>query len=199
MWHHVIHHMIVSQCALCPCRAGLLTGRYQTRSGIYPGVFDPTDLGGDVTITSFSRHILKYWFWMTGLPFNETTIAEGLKEVGYSSGIVGKWHLVRICFSLSRLYSRHAFSLLLSLPLFTMPSTSSHTHTQTLLNVISYTQGVGENAQYLPHNHGFDYYMVSTSHPLLSHSCYSHTQLPWKELKICYYNWQTGHLLMLTF
>ena len=28
-------------------RAALLTGRYQTRSGIYPGVFVPDDIGGN--------------------------------------------------------------------------------------------------------------------------------------------------------
>ena len=56
-----------------PSRAALLTGRYQTRSGIWPGVFSPGDRGG--------------------LPHNETTIAEVLKEEGYQTAIIGKWHL----------------------------------------------------------------------------------------------------------
>ncbi|MGH0149532.1 UNVERIFIED_CONTAM: hypothetical protein FKN15_036251 [Acipenser sinensis] len=56
-----------------PSRAALLTGRYQTRSGVYPGVFYPGSKGG--------------------LPLNETTIAEVLKPLGYATAMVGKWHL----------------------------------------------------------------------------------------------------------
>ncbi|XP_064396908.1 arylsulfatase A-like [Halichondria panicea] len=56
-----------------PSRAALLTGRYQTRSGVYPGVFGSNSVGG--------------------LPLNETTIAEGLKAEGYNTSIIGKWHL----------------------------------------------------------------------------------------------------------
>ncbi len=54
-------------------RASLLTGRYATRTGVWPGVFLPDCVGG--------------------LPNNETTIAELLKTRGYSTNIVGKWHL----------------------------------------------------------------------------------------------------------
>ncbi|XP_007233910.3 arylsulfatase A [Astyanax mexicanus] len=56
-----------------PSRASLLTGRYQTRSGIYPGVLYPGSKGG--------------------LPLNETTIAEVLKPLGYTTAMMGKWHL----------------------------------------------------------------------------------------------------------
>ncbi|XP_066541396.1 arylsulfatase A [Hoplias malabaricus] len=56
-----------------PSRASLLTGRYQTRSGIYPGVLYPGSRGG--------------------LPLNETTIAEVLKPLGYTTAMIGKWHL----------------------------------------------------------------------------------------------------------
>ena len=54
-------------------RAALLTGKYPARMGIYPRVFRPDAV--------------------YGLMPNETTIAEYLKEEGYATSIVGKWHL----------------------------------------------------------------------------------------------------------
>lgn len=53
-----------------PTRAGLLTGRYQTRFG---HEFNPSGDGG--------------------LPLTETTVADRLKAGGYATGLVGKWHL----------------------------------------------------------------------------------------------------------
>lgn len=55
-----------------PTRAGLLTGRYPRRLGI-DHVFFPESF--------------------TGLAPQEITIADALKEQGYATGIVGKWHL----------------------------------------------------------------------------------------------------------
>ena len=56
-----------------PSRAALLTGRLQTRTGVWPYVFRTPSIGG--------------------LPHNETTIAEILKNEGYKTSIIGKWHL----------------------------------------------------------------------------------------------------------
>ncbi len=54
-----------------PTRAGLLTGRYQTRFG---HEFNSGGAGG-------------------GLPVTETTLADHLKTAGYATGAIGKWHL----------------------------------------------------------------------------------------------------------
>src|SRR5262245_34340092 len=57
-----------------PTRAGLMTGRYQTRFG---HEFNPgAGAGADI-----------------GLPLSETTMANRLKSAGYVTGLVGKWHL----------------------------------------------------------------------------------------------------------
>ena len=55
-----------------PSRAALLTGRYPMRSGMQDIVYPQSDFG---------------------MPPSEVTIAEILKEAGYATGMVGKWHL----------------------------------------------------------------------------------------------------------
>ena len=55
-----------------PSRAGLLTGRYPIRFGL------PGNVGPNST---------------NGLPQEERTLAEALKEQGYRTAAFGKWHL----------------------------------------------------------------------------------------------------------
>lgn len=56
-----------------PTRAALLTGRYPMRHGLQTGVVRP---------------------WAEyGLPLEERTLAQALREAGYATAIVGKWHL----------------------------------------------------------------------------------------------------------
>ena len=62
----------VSACVCAPSRVGLLTGRYQARTG------------HDANTNARPG---------TELAPTETTMAQRLKAAGYTTGIVGKWHL----------------------------------------------------------------------------------------------------------
>jgi arylsulfatase A len=69
-----------------PSRAGLLTGRYPKRSGVN-FVYVPTQL--------FPLAVADYTYYNMpwGLPTEEITMAEAVKQEGYSTCCVGKWHL----------------------------------------------------------------------------------------------------------
>ncbi len=60
-----------------PSRAALLTGSYPIRNGLQTGFWHPVLMPGDPT----------------GIHNDEFTVAEMLKERGYATGIIGKWHL----------------------------------------------------------------------------------------------------------
>jgi arylsulfatase B len=59
-----------------PSRAGIMTGRYQTRFGHERNVVGDANLNPKI-----------------GLPLSETTIATLLNNAGYATGVFGKWHL----------------------------------------------------------------------------------------------------------
>ncbi|MBN2507878.1 MAG: arylsulfatase [Verrucomicrobia bacterium] len=63
-------HYVQPVCS--PTRAALLTGRYATGTGVY------------TVVRPHAR-------W--GLPLGERTLAGALKDAGYATAIVGKWHL----------------------------------------------------------------------------------------------------------
>jgi arylsulfatase A-like enzyme len=63
-------HYVQPVCS--PTRAAFLTGRYPTHTGVYTVV----------------RPHAKW-----GLPLQERTLANALKDAGYTTAIVGKWHL----------------------------------------------------------------------------------------------------------
>lgn len=67
-------YVTASYCS--PSRAGLLTGRYQTRFGH--------------ELNPVGRHNLDP---RAGLPRGEPTLAERLKTAGYATSLIGKWHL----------------------------------------------------------------------------------------------------------
>jgi arylsulfatase A len=76
-----------------PSRAGLLTGRYPVRSGMSVGVVYPHST--------------------YGLPQSEITIAKVLRDAGYRTSMLGKWHLGSVADSWP---TRHGFQSFWGVP-----------------------------------------------------------------------------------
>ena len=68
----------VSAAVCSPSRAGLMTGRYQSRFGYEYNPSFNFQSGPEAGL---------------GLPVTETTLADVLQGAGYATGLVGKWHL----------------------------------------------------------------------------------------------------------
>lgn len=67
----------VSNSVCAPSRAGLMTGRYGSRFGFEHNLSKP-----DYAKPEYA-----------GIPLDEPLISDRMKELGYRTGIVGKWHL----------------------------------------------------------------------------------------------------------
>ena len=71
-------HAYVTSPVCAPSRAGLMTGKHQASFGFHDNLA-PVQPGHDPETI--------------GLPLDQTTLADRLKELGYATGLIGKWHL----------------------------------------------------------------------------------------------------------
>ncbi|KAM5197313.1 arylsulfatase L isoform 2-T2 [Hipposideros larvatus] len=73
----------IAAASVCtPSRAAFLTGRYPLRSGM---------------VSSNGRRVIQWTAVSGGFPTTETTFAKILKDKGYATGLIGKWHLGLNC------------------------------------------------------------------------------------------------------
>src|SRR5262249_23065820 len=72
-----------------PTRCGFITGRWQQRTGLEWAL----GFSAEQTVRSGDQWTPEPDKLKLGLPTTETSIARMLKDAGYATGCVGKWHL----------------------------------------------------------------------------------------------------------
>jgi arylsulfatase A-like enzyme len=105
-----------------PSRAGLMTGRYPVRTGISFVIFASEvsfDHRVNLTLTRMATRLGAGEFYdsfVSGIPDSEITLAEALKVAGYTTGMVGKWHLGDFSHDQRFLPTRHGFDFFEGIP-----------------------------------------------------------------------------------
>ena len=72
----------VTDATCAPSRAGLMTGKYQQRFGYE-----------EINVPGYMSENSKFLGDDMGLPLDQVTMADYLKKLGYTSAMIGKWHL----------------------------------------------------------------------------------------------------------
>ncbi len=72
----------VTDATCAPSRAGLMTGKYQQRFGYE-----------EINVPGYMSENSKFLGDDMGLPLDQVTMSDYLKKLGYTSAMIGKWHL----------------------------------------------------------------------------------------------------------
>jgi arylsulfatase A len=110
--------------AVCaPARAGLLTGRYPLRSGVIGNPYPAEEplrrrlaRGLGNLLHGLGVVDIREQTAGPGLPARELTLAEALKQAGYRTGMVGKWHLGDFSQAAQFNPRRHGFDAFFGVP-----------------------------------------------------------------------------------